>query len=234
MLMNLNDVVLLIPAYNPPKKLIQFTNELINSGFTKIIIINDGSDQNHNFIFEEIKKTKATLICHKINHGKGQALKTGMNFCLNNFEKIVGIITADSDGQHSIEDIKNIATKINQNELILGKRFFKKKDVPLKSRLGNFLSRKIISLVLKQKIYDTQTGLRAIPANKLKDFSLLPGKKYEFETNMLLHAKKLNLQIREIPIETIYINNNKDSHFRPIKDGFIIYKSIFKFLLKKH
>ncbi len=228
--MNLNNIVLLIPAYNPPKELIKFTNKLINSGFTKIVIINDGSNQNHNFIFEKIKKTKATLINHKTNQGKGQALKTGMIFCLNNFEKITGIVTADSDGQHSIEDIKKITTKINKNELILGKRFFKNKDVPLKSRLGNFLSRKIISFALKQKIYDTQTGLRAIPANKLKDFSLLPGTKYEYETNMLLHSKKLNLKIREIPIQTIYIDNNNGSNFRPIKDGYIIYKSIFKFL----
>lgn len=231
--MNLNKIILLIPAYNPPKELIQFTNKLINSGFTKIIIINDGSDPKHNFIFKKIKQTKATLLNHKTNQGKGQALKTGISFCLNNFQNIKGIITADADGQHCIEDIIKICDEISENNLILGKRSLKNQNVPLKSRLGNFLSRKVISFISKQRIYDTQTGLRAIPANKLKDFSMLQGQKYEYETNMILYSKKLNLKIKEIPIKTIYINNNKESHFRPLKDGYIIYKSIFKFLFKQ-
>jgi glycosyltransferase involved in cell wall biosynthesis len=231
--MNLDNIVLLIPAYNPPPELIQFIKNLLNSGFTKIIIVNDGSTEKHNVIFKEIKKEQITLLIHEKNQGKGLALKTGFNYCINNFENVLGLITADADGQHTIEDIINIANQITENEIILGKRLFKTNQVPFKSKLGNFLSRKAISFISKQSIYDTQTGLRFIPKNKLKEISILPGKKFEYETNMLLYAKQFGLKIREIPIKTIYINENKESNFKPLKDGYIIYKSIIKFLFKR-
>lgn len=232
--MNINNIVLLIPAYNPPPELIQFTKNLLNSGFNKIIIVNDGSSEKHSSIFNEIKNLNITLLVHKKNQGKGLALKTGFNYCINNFKKISGLITTDADGQHAIEDIINIANQIAKNKIILGKRLFKTKNVPFKSKLGNYLSRKTISAVSKQTIYDTQTGLRFIPINKLREIAMLPGKKFEYETNMLLYAKKFGLKIKEIPIKTIYLNNNKKTNFRPIKDGFIIYKSIFKFLFKNN
>lgn len=229
--MNISNIVLIIPAYNPPLELILFTKNLLNYGFDKIIIVNDGSSQKHNPIFNEIKSI-ANLLIHKNNRGKGQALKTGFNYCINNLKNISGIITADADGQHDIQDIINIANQVTENEILLGQRFFNNKQVPFKSQLGNFLSRKAISFASKQKIYDTQTGLRFIPANKLKEISIVPGTKFEFETNMLLYAKTFGLKIREIPIKTIYINKNESSHFKPFKDGYMIYKSILKFLFK--
>ncbi|MCG2756586.1 glycosyltransferase family 2 protein, partial [Candidatus Dependentiae bacterium] len=199
-----------------------------------IIIINDGSTQSFNDIFEKIKNLNINLIIHEKNMGKGQALKSGIKFCLNNFQNLSGIITADADGQHSVNDITKLANQTNLNKLILGKRYFRTKSVPLRSMLGNFLSRFAISFVSKQKIYDTQTGLRFIPTEKLESFVNIPGDRYEYETNMLLYAKKFNLKISEIPIETIYIENNKNSHFKPIKDAYFIYKSIFNFYLNNN
>lgn len=230
--MKKSNIIILIPAYNPPSKLIQFTKNLLNSGFNKIIIVNDGSSKKYDSIFNEIKNLKIILLAHEKNQGKGEALKTGFFHCINNFKNISGIITADADGQHSVKDIINIAKQINENEIILGQRFFNKKNIPFKSKLGNYLSRKTISAVSKQTIYDTQTGLRFIPANKFKEISIIPGKRFEYETNMLLYAKKLNLKIREIPIKTIYLNENKSSNFKPLKDSYMIYKSIIKFLFK--
>lgn len=231
--MELKNIIILIPAYNPPIELISFTTKLLTKGFSNILIVNDGSSKSFEYLFNRLKKTKAIIITHEKNIGKGEALKTGLKYCLKNHQNINGVITADADGQHTIEDITTIAIQRNKNELILGKRLFNKKDIPFKSKLGNFLSRKAISFVIKQKIYDTQTGLRFIPYEKLKSFSTLPGIKYEYETNMLLYAKKIGLKIKEIDIKTIYINSNKGSHFRPLKDGYRIYKSIFNFLFKK-
>ena len=58
----------------------------------------------------------------------------------------------------------------------------------------------------------------------------IEGNRYEYEMNMLLEAS-IEYQILEVPIETVYINDNEGSHFRPIKDGLMIYKNIFKFCL---
>ena len=48
--------------------------------------------------------------------------------------------------------------------------------------------------------------------------------------NMLLAASK-EYPIIEVPIETVYINDNQASHFRPVRDGLMIYKDMFKFAL---
>ncbi len=56
------------------------------------------------------------------------------------------------------------------------------------------------------------------------------GQRYEYEMNVLLAASK-SFPILEVPIETVYINDNEGSHFRPIRDGLMIYKDMFKFAL---
>jgi putative flippase GtrA len=101
--------------------------------------------------------------------------------------------------------------------------------VPLKSRLGNAITRQVFNFLSGQRVRDTQTGLRGLPASALPDMLELPGDRYEYEMNMLLEASRYSLKLREIDIETVYINNNSGSHFNPLKDSWRIYKSILMF-----
>ena len=64
----------------------------------------------------------------------------------------------------------------------------------------------------------------------MRDCVRLEGERYEFETNMLLEAKRSGVGLRQIPIQTIYINKNESSHFNPILDSLRIYRLIIKFL----
>ena len=102
--------------------------------------------------------------------------------------------------------------------------------VPLRSRFGNSLTKALFKLQTGVGVTDTQTGLRAFTTNLIPFMLKIEGQRYEYEMNMLLEATK-EYQILEVPIETVYINDNEDSHFRPIKDGLMIYKNIFKFAL---
>ena len=136
----------------------------------------------------------------------------------------------DSDGQHRVIDalkLIDLAIK-NKNSLILGKRLRSSKT-PLRSRLGNEITKLIFSLSSGYTIYDTQTGLR-IFTDKEKDYMLeMKGDRYEYEMNVLLNLKKNKIGVLEEEIETIYIDNNSNSHFNTIKDSYIIYKDIIKF-----
>ena len=80
-------------------------------------------------------------------------------------------------------------------------------------------------------ISDTQTGLRGIPASLLPDMLRVSGEKYEYEMNMLLNAVESNVKLEEVPIQTIYDNNNETSHFNPLKDSLRIYMTILKYSL---
>lgn len=226
----LKELAVLIPAYKPEKTLISLSEELLAQGFGEVIIVNDGSGETFSPIFERVEALGCTLLTHEMNKGKGRALKTGINYLLVQKSNVRGVITADADGQHLVKDIIRIGQELLQTEdtLVLGSRAFSG-NVPLKSRFGNSITRAIFNFVSGQKVRDTQTGLRGIPFAALEKMVTLRGERYEFEMNMLLEAKRCNLVIKEVEIETVYINDNSGSHFNPIVDSWKIYKQIFTY-----
>lgn len=229
-----NDVAIIIPAYNPTKILIDIIKKLKREGYRKIIVINDGSEKDNIF---EIIKEEAIILKHDKNLGKGRALKTGFEYCLDKFSDILYVVTVDADGQHLIKDVNNVYNKIKENSkcLLLGSRKFTKKKMPFKSLIGNKIMKLIFFIKTKEKINDTQTGLRAIPFTYLSDISKINGEGFEYETNMLLYAIKQKINIIEKEIEIVYIEQNKESNFKAIKDSTKIIKTVcsFKNKLKK-
>ena len=224
---------IVIPALNPPEGLISYIKELINNGFENILLIDDGSEKDKQYIFDSLDKfDQVTILRHARNLGKGRALKDAFNYILIHFEKRVqGVITADSDGQHSIEDIiqiRNILETQREPALILGTRNFGEKQVPFKSKFGNKITSLVLCIFYGIKIADTQTGLRAIPKEYLYDYCNLDGEGFEFETNMLIYGVEHKQKIVSHFIKTIYFNKNNKTHFRPFIDSLKIYKVILK------
>ena len=220
-------LIVLIPSYEPDENLTKLIKNLNKNKITSIVV-DDGSGKDYKEIFDNLD-TK--VISYEINQGKGHALKEGYKYIKDNYKEYV-VVTMDSDGQHRIEDALNLYNYILENDdtLVLGKRPRGEKT-PLRSKIGNAITRFVFHLVSGQDVYDTQTGLRAF-SNKLIDYMLkVKGERFEYEMNVLLYAKNNKIPIKEIEIETIYIDNNSKSHFNAIKDSFKVYKEIIKFSL---
>lgn len=231
-------IPIIIPAYEPDERLLMLLEELNKANLGPVVIVNDGSGVDYDALFAKAKDSfGAILLNHEINAGKGKALKTAFKYCLEQYDDLVGCITADSDGQHSVNDIKIISDCLaNTDELILGVRDFDGPDIPEKSKFGNRTTRKVFKRLYKTDISDTQTGLRGIPVSLFKEFMELPGDRFEYETQMLIYVSKKKIGIKEIPIETIYDSKeNHTTHFRPVVDAIRIYSlfapAFFKFLL---
>lgn len=224
--------IIIIPALNPPEHLITYVDELIRSGVSGLIIVDDGSSKEKQQIFQELgKRPECHILVHKTNQGKGRALKDAFSYVLSREDyKGMNVITADSDGQHLVKDILRLDAKMQERNLMeqpclfLGCRNFEKENIPWRSRFGNRLTSVLFRLLYKESVMDTQTGLRGIPYELLKPLSELRGERFEYEMNMLteMALQKISLQI--IEIETIYLDNNSESHFRPVMDSFQIYK----------
>ena len=167
-----------------------------------------------------------------MNLGKGRALKTAFNYCLNTWPDAPGCVTADSDGQHTPACILKVMKALTDrpDALILGCRNFDEKDVPLRSSFGNKCTRFVFKALVGLAITDTQTGLRAIPTAFMKKLMHTGGERFEFESNMLIDTKEAEVPIVEVPIETVYIEENKTSHFNPLRDSARIYAVFGKFL----
>ena len=224
-------VAVLIPAYRPGEILVDIVRSLRTSGFTSIVVVDDGSGPEYASIFRQLSGlTGVRLLRHAVNLGKGAALKTGINDALVSSPQLKGIITVDADGQHDPADVARVALRFAEQpgSLVLGARMFTG-HVPLRSRFGNAMTQTAMRFIAGQRLADTQTGLRAIPRRLAERMLSVAASGYEFELEMLIAAKHLGFPVIEQPIQTIYEAGNPTSHFEPLRDSMRIYFVLLRF-----
>lgn len=223
------DQAIVIPAYKPQAGLCDIVDNL-KEYFSSIIVVDDGGGDDYKEIFDRIESS-AIVLHHEVNGGKGKALKTAFNYCIEKEIAKAGVITVDADGQHRLPDICNMAEAMNSNpgNVVMGCRDFSTDNIPLRSYLGNTISKFVYGTLCGLRVSDTQTGLRGLPYEFLPIACKTNGDRYEYETNMLIDMKKNEFDISEIKIETVYENNNESSHFNPLVDSIKIYSVLLKY-----
>ena len=232
---DLTKISVVLPSLDPDEKLNAVIDGLLEVGFQDIILVNDGSkpENLHYFLDAAASHPEITLLHHAVNRGKGAALKTAFNFFLVHRPDQFGVVTVDGDNQHHKLDTKACALHLLETgHLTLGVRDFNQPDVPERSRFGNKTTSLVFKLFVGLTISDTQTGLRAISRQDLKTMLGIEGDRFEYETNMLLMLKQKNIPFDEVKIRTVYIEENKSSHFRVIADSWRIYKLILAHFFK--
>ena len=217
--------VVVIPALEPSRDLVEYVKQLRDKGIEKIIVVNDGSSSSAQHIFEHLKLIdQCTVIEHEVNLGKGAAIKSAVSYLLAHEPHVTGLITADADGQHCIEDVLRMNEMLVRypHELSLGVRQFDE-QTPWYSRMGNMISAKTMSWLYNIKLTDTQTGLRAVGRDLFSWLQSIDGNRYEYELNMLIHYHLCGRRLHTIPIQTLYYDNNSSSHFHKVRDSLRIY-----------
>jgi glycosyltransferase involved in cell wall biosynthesis len=224
----------LVPAYRPDRNLGALVRQIVATGcFAQIVVVDDGSGPDFADLFSDVREIPTvTVLRHATNLGKGAALKTGMNFLLLEVPDLIGVVTADADGQHAPDDIQRVAQRLREHpsQLILGCRQFDG-PVPLRSLFGNVVTRGVFTLLVGRRLSDTQTGLRGIPAFLMKELLSVQSNRYEFEMDMLIMAARYGQPFVEEKIKTIYLSGNQSSHFNPILDSLRVYFCIIRFAL---
>lgn len=221
--------MVVIPVYEPEAGLRQLVRRMKEKG-CGLLIVNDGSHRQYDRVFEELMD-QAVVLRHEKNRGKGAAIRTALQY-IRTYEEDCGVVgIMDGDGQHSPEDMERLfrQAEAEPDRLILGVRSVGK-AMPLRSRLGNRLTREVFRALSGAYISDTQSGLRAFSTELLPELLEVPGNRYEYETNVLLHCVERGIPVKEIPIKTIYKEpGNSTSHFHVLRDSVRIYREFFKF-----
>lgn len=223
----MRDSAVIIPAFKPSPSLIDYCKSLLAEGFPRILVVNDGSGEKFDFIFAELRALDGcTVLEHEVNRGKGRALKTAFAHLLEQGWPVQRVVTADADGQHTVEDVCRVDERCAgmQEGIVLGVRNFTEPHVPRRSYIGNRITSVLFRLLFGSMLQDTQTGLRGIPAGELSRMIRLKGERYEYEMNMLIYITRNRLPIREVPIQTVYFNNNEGSHYSSIRDSLRIFR----------
>ena len=209
-------VCVIIPTYNNYKTLKSVIDGVL-AYTNNIIIINDGSTDTTNTILADFKHLEQIHLDN--NKGKGNALRLG-------FKKAIELgfefaITIDSDGQHFPEDIllfiEQLKSEEDNNILLIGARNMSQASVPKKSSFGNKFSNFWFWVETGNKLQDTQSGYRLYPLHKLKELNFITTK-FEFEIEVIVKAAWHGVRVKNIPIQVLYDERERVSHFRPFQD----------------
>lgn len=232
------NLAIVIPCLDPAETLVAYVQDLLAQGFSHIYVVNDGSHPAYTPLFQQVCiAPECTLLTHEENRGKGAALKTAYSHIAHTFAPCRGVITADSDGQHTVKDVCRLADQLlaSSGSLLLGGRSFSRHNVPIKSLLGNRMTSFLFFFLHGTWVQDTQTGLRGFDICLLQEMQHIPGERFEYEMAVLTTCSRKKIPIQFISIDTIYIDGNAGSHFRPLTDslriGTILFGYLCRFLL---
>ena len=229
----LQRMAVVLPSLNPSDKFDRVVDELIGAGFSNIVIVDDGSREENKSHFRRAEDYPAvTVLTHPVNRGKGAALKTAFAYLSAQRPDVAGAVTIDGDGQHLTKDIIRCVEAMNGDDtIVMGCRDFSLDHVPARSRSGNRITSAVFRILCGIRLSDTQTGLRVMPAALFPRLLEVRGERFDYETNMLLELTRQGVKLKEVPIETVYEDDNSESHFRPIADSIKIYKFILLYAL---
>lgn len=223
-------MIILIPTLEPSLALVELIESLQTElPACRILIVDDGSGPEYQTVFNALDRRNVTVIGYGINRGKGYALRTGFEWCMQHASDEV-VVCADSDGQHRPEDIAKVgeAARAHPEAVVLGVREFVGK-VPVRSRFGNWATAAFFRLATGVKIRDTQTGLRAYGPGQLGRLLAVPGDRFEWELNALLATADSGQEIIQVQIDTVYEDGNAGSHFRPVTDSARVFRPLLSF-----
>lgn len=224
---------MLIPAYEADGHLVETVRGLLALGAGDVVVVDDGSSEKCGVFFSEAEALGARICRHGVNRGKGAAIKTGLRFIEESMPYCRAVVTADADGQHAAPDILRVAGLALEHpgSLVLGVREFGGKTVPWRSRAGNRITSAVFRLITGRSCPDTQTGLRGLSRDLIPLALRAEGDRYEYEMNMLLDFAQRRIPFLYEPIETIYLDDNRASHFRVVRDSYLVYRRPVTFAL---
>ena len=223
----MSQVIVIIPAFEPDRRLPELIRQL-KRDFPDFIVVDDGSC-TATPVFEELRASDGvTVLAHDTNRGKGAALKTAFAELLRRHPDALGAVTVDADGQHLPKDVVRVAESLRQHpdRLTLGVRTFVK-EIPFRSRLGNLWTIAEFRLLTGRAVRDTQSGLRGMPLSFVPRLLNIPGDRYDYEIRMLANAVLRSKGVVQVPIETVYEQGNRTSHYRPLADTFSTQRALF-------
>ena len=216
---------LLLPAYNESRtigQIIQESAEFIR----EIVVIDDGSSDET----AEIAATcGAVCLANATNRGKGNALRKGFAYALEQGYELV--LTMDSDGQHQPADIPRFLGHFEDThpDILIGARATQdlRTSMPLHRRMNNCFISYVGSKLCGQHVSDFQSGYRLIRAEVLRQVRL-ETERYEMESELLIKAGRLGFRIESLPIQTRY--GNEISHIKPLREIWLFTKLFLRSL----
>lgn len=215
----INNVCVVIPAYNEEKHIGSVLKKLSDYGLDSLVV-DDGSTDNT----PTIASTYATKVIYsQKNKGKGAALRAAFDFLLK--RDYTHFITMDADGQHDPEEIEAFLYNIppGLDVIICGNRMWDPENMPpMRIFINRFFS-KIVSFFCKKNVPDALCGYRLICKKVISRINL-ESDRFEIVPEILVKAADMGIEFKNVRISSIY--KDETSHIRPLRDGYLFFRML--------
>ncbi|MDO4805379.1 MAG: glycosyltransferase [Lachnospiraceae bacterium] len=223
----IKECVILIPAYDPPDNLIQYIEDLMEAGYEDIIVVDDGSREDKQYIFDTLEDGGCHILHHEKNRGKGVAVRTGLFYYTGKYSGAKdGVITVNSDGNDRIEDIDLVGEILHRQKmegtghLVVGERDFDSPYIsPVNVRANRFMAM-VFRWIFGVKLRDVMCGFRGIPDICVTKCLEFPEKTYAYDLAELIGFAKDGYE--KVPVTIPAPNPEAERHFRALKHTFLI------------
>lgn len=230
-------IIGIIPSYMPDEKLGETVSGTLAvcRDMHRLIVIDDGSGSDFAAVFEKIGACdpRVEVLHLGVNSGMGGAIKAGLQYAIHRYPQAYGFVMFDADGQHDPADVARVMAKFREKPeaFVIGVREYHDStiEIPLRSRFGNRVTEVVFRACTGVHLTDTQSGLRCYPRDIAAKCTQIEKSRYEFQLEALILAVE-GAECVQIPIRTIYEENNRRSHFRPVIDSLRIYSVFLRFI----
>jgi len=211
-------IAAVIPAYQEEKHVSEVARRA-RAQLTHVLVVDDGSTDATS---DRARSAGVDVVVHPQNRGKGESIKTGLNYWLQRGSEYVVLL--DADGQHLPEEISRFieaAASDNEAKIFVGSRMNDTSTMPFVRRIVNRYMSGKISRACGQQIPDTQCGFRMLHRDIIPEV-LSGASRFEYETEMLIIASREGHRVASVPVTTVY--SDEVSSINPVRDTLRFFK----------
>jgi glycosyltransferase involved in cell wall biosynthesis len=235
-MLNGKKIIVVLPAYNAEKTLLQTFNEIPREIVDKVLIVDDHSIDNTVTL---AKKLSIETIIHDRNYGYGRNQKTCYAEALRQGADI--IVMVHPDYQYTPKLITAMASMIAYDvyDAVLGSRIIGGKalsgGMPLYKYAANRLLTSFQNILQGSKLSEFHTGYRAFSRKVLETLPLNANSDdFVFDNEMLAQIIFFGFRIGEISCPTRYFEEASSINFsRSVKYGLGVVSTSLKYFMAK-
>jgi len=216
----MSSLSIVIPVYNEEngiaeiiERVLGIKNKLVDVGVKdmELIVVDDGSRDKTAQIAENTDSVK--LIRHSRNRGYGAALKTGFRQAKG---KLIGFL--DADGTYPPEYFPQLCNEaLNGGEIVIGSRMAgTESQMPVTRRIGNIFFARLLSLLGRQKVTDSASGMRVFKREILEKVYPLPD---GLNLTPIMSTRAIHEGVKLVEIPIPYSERVGPSKLNVFRDG---------------
>ena len=207
---------IIIPAYNEQgaieetlTRIRDIAGQIPGYDF-EVICINDGSTDGTGEILGRL--AGVTVLNHDVNRGYGAALRTGLDYCSQEW-----VFIADADGTYPLQDLGPLLTSAEGGvDMVVGNRTGVGIKASLPHQIARWILRKMVHGLTGVMVPDLNSGMRVFRKSLYAEFRHLLPMGFSFTTTLTVASLYSGRKVRYVPIH--YDRRIGRSNIKPVQD----------------